>query len=146
MKSAMRKSVLMALMLVAVGFLPTEAFADTKVTVRMIHATSQPESVHPDLKDLAGYFQRFGTFKSFQPAGVQEMTLKLDETGSVSLPSGHKLELQFRGTSKEFVKLRFSLADMSMNIRIHDGGIFFHSGVAHKGGRIILAIRAVDIP
>ncbi|NUN16093.1 MAG: hypothetical protein HUU55_20905 [Myxococcales bacterium] len=146
MKSALRKIVVTTFVLLVVGFLPTGAFADTKVTVRMIQAAAQPESIHPDLKDLAGYFQRFGTFKSFQPAGVKEITLKLDETGSMVLPSGDKLELQYRGTSKEFVKLRFSLADMSMNIRIHDGGIFFHSGVAYKGGRIILAIRAIDVP
>jgi len=122
----------------------SEAQADARVEVRVIYATKGKKYIHPKLKDLESYFGRFGAFTSFEPVQQKTLSLKLSQTGAVTLPTGQKLNLIFRGVSKDYVKLRFKLSDMEMNIRIHDGGLFFHSGVPFRDGRLVISIRASE--
>ena len=123
---------------------PTVAAAggSARVTVRFVYASSQGRGVDPKLADLARYFHRFPMYTRFEAAGSHRLDLAERQAGTVTLPGGRKLVLTYRGTSKGFVKLRFELGDMKMNVRLRSGGVFFHSGVPHRKGRLLLAISA----
>lgn len=113
------------------------------VDVRKIYATRTGDTVDPKLSDLKKHFARFGPFKSFQALG--ESSLKFAEKGdtqTVKLDSGDTLTLIYRGQSKGYIKLRFKLGQMQMNVRLKDGGLFFHTGVPWKEGQLVLAIEA----
>jgi hypothetical protein len=112
------------------------------IELRMIEATTDGNAIDPKLADLEPYFNRFGPFTSFKALDTKSLTLAEGRVGKVALPDGSTLELTYRGKSKGYVKLRFELGDMKMNVRIHEGGFFFHSGVKHGKGRVVLAIKA----
>ena len=135
---------LLALLLVALGAPPAEADDHARIDVRVIHATKGQPNVHPGLRDLAQHFKRFAGYTRFDLASRQSMDLSLEETGSMRLPNGKTLKLIYRGTSKKYVKLRFILGDLQMNIRVYEGGVFFHGGTQYGGGSLILAIKATS--
>jgi hypothetical protein len=137
------KAVVLLFALVACLALPLSALAEVSVEVRKIYATSEKEYVDPKLGDLAQHFNRFGMFTSFELKGSETLNFSSEgQERTLSLPGGKTLKLIYRGTSKGFIKLRFELADLQMNVRIHEGGLFFHSGVQHDKGRVVLAIKA----
>lgn len=134
------------LILLAVVAAPQPARADgtARLDVRIIHATKGDPYVHPSLQDLAQHFRRFGGYDRFTLVGRQSMSLGMEQTGSMSLPNGKSLQLIYRGTSKEYVKLRFIMGDLQMNIRVHEGGVFFHGGTQFGGGALIIAVKATS--
>lgn len=128
---------------VALLVLPSRARADGTVEVRLIYAEkSEKASVEPKLKDLEKTFSRFSGYNAFSFLDGKKMPLKLGETGSLMAPGGKKIDVTYRGMSKGFIKLRFKMGEFEMNVRVHNGGVFFHGGYKHKEGRVIVAIRA----
>lgn len=121
---------------------PVQADDRARLDVRIIHATKGEPYVHPSLQDLAQHFKRFGGYERFTMLGRQSMELAIEQTGSMPMPNGKTLQLIYRGTSKEYVKLRFVMGDLQMNIRVHEGGVFFHGGTQHAGGALIIAVKA----
>ncbi len=147
MKGARIVSSLVFLALVSVWSLaPPRALAAggaaAQLDVRLIYATKGKPYVDPALRDLARYFGRFGGFNSFKAAGRSRLTVRLNQTARVNLPGGRVLKLTYRGTKGGFVHVSFELPSMKMLVRIRDGGLFFHMGVRHKQGRVVIAIRA----
>lgn len=123
---------------------PVQADDKARLDVRIIHATRGEPYVHPSLQDLAQHFKRFGGYDRFTMVGRQNMELVMEQTGSMQMPNGKKVELIYRGTSKDYVKLRFVMGDLQMNIRVHEGGVFFHGGTQFGGGALIIAVKATS--
>lgn len=138
--------VLAAIVVLAVIAVPGPVRADDKarLDVRIIHATRGEPYVHPSLQDLAQHFKRFGGYDRFTMVGRQSMELAMEQTGSMQMPNGKKVELIYRGTSKDYVKIRFIMGDLQMNIRVHEGGVFFHGGTQFGGGALIIAVKATS--
>lgn len=123
---------------------PARADGRARLDVRIIHATKGDPYVHPSLQDLAQHFRRFGGYERFTLLGRQSMELAMEQTGTMALPNGKSLQLIYRGTSKEYVKLRFIMGDLQMNIRVHEGGVFFHGGTQYGGGALVIAVKATS--
>ena len=124
---------------------PAMASAESHIELQLIKATTaEKPSIAPELKELSKTFKRFPGFNSFSLAGQDKMKLKLGETAEMDAPGGKKIQVTYRGVSKGFVKLRFKLGELEMNVRVHNGGVFFHGGYKHEGGRLIVAVRALS--
>jgi hypothetical protein len=137
-------SAAIALLLVLVLAAPVAADGGpARIEVRVIHATKGQPFVHPSLSDLGAHFKRFGGYNNFTLLDRRSMTLSLEETGAMPLPNGKTLKLIYRGTSKKYVKMRFILGDLQMNIRVFEGGVFFHGGTQYGNGALVLAVSAV---
>ncbi len=124
--------------------LATAAPAEAGVEVLIIHATQgESEMIHGRLKSMEKTFKRFPMFNQFDLLAKHDATLQLKQPQMIPMPNGKELRLIYRGMDKTgtFVKLRFEFADMHMNIRVKDGGLFFHAGSNHKNGRLLIAIR-----
>ena len=131
-----------AVQFAALAAADTPAEGNARVEVRLIHATlADTPQVHPRLKDLQTYFKRFPGYNQFTLLKSAASEIDVGKTVTLETPNGKPLVVRYRGFSKGFVKLRFKLADMEMNVRVHDGGVFFHAGYAHEGGRMIVAVR-----
>ena len=124
---------------------PALASAESHIEIKLIKATtSEKPSVAEELKELARTFKRFPGFNTFALAAEDKMSLKLGEVASMDAPGGKKIQVTYRGVSKGFVKLRFKLGELEMNVRVHNGGVFFHGGYKHDDGRLIVSVRATS--
>lgn len=128
--------------LAALGPQSAKAEESAKIDVRVIHATPGKAHIDPKLKDISKHFKRFAGFQRFDLVKRESMSLGMKETGTATMPNGKKLKLTYRGTSKKYVKLRLILGDLQMNIRVYQGGVFFHGGSRYKGGSLIVAVKA----
>ena len=117
------------------------SMADVEVHVIYAKKAQTKPKVDPKLKGLKRYFNRFPGYNWYQLVKVKTLSVPLGDTVGLQVPGKRLLKLKYRGVSKGFVKLRFELGDMHMNVRVHNGGVFFHSGFNFENGRIILAIR-----
>ena len=134
----------MVLGLLVLGW-PALASAESHIEIQLIKATtSDSPSVAGELKELANTLKRFPGFNTFTLAAQDKMSLKLGEVASMAAPGGKKIQVTYRGVSKGFVKLRFKLGELEMNVRVHNGGVFFHGGYKHDGARLIVAVRATS--
>ncbi len=114
------------------------------VEVLVIHATQGGTPlIHGRLQSMEKTFNRFPMFNRFDLLAKHDATLQLKQPHTIQMPNGKSLRLIYRGLDKtrSFVKLRFEFADMHMNIRVTNGGLFFHAGSNHEGGRLLIAIR-----
>lgn len=119
------------------------ARADSNIQVQLIQAEKGDEAfVAPELKGLSKTFKRFNGFNRFSLVDDQTVNLKLGENKDITAPGGKTVSVSYRGISKGFIKLRFKLGELEMNVRVHNGGIFFHGGYSTENARIIVAIRA----
>jgi hypothetical protein len=118
--------------------------AEVGAEVLIIHATQgETPSIHGRLKSMEKTFRRFPMFNRFDLLAKHDTSLQLKKPHAFQMPNGKELRLIYRGLDKTgtFVKLRFEFADMHMNIRVTNGGLFFHAGSNHQGGRLLIAIR-----
>ena len=128
---------------VCMGLIPSLASAEASLEVHLIEAKrGDSPKVDPALDGFKKTFARFPGFNQFSQKKVEQKNLKLGESLAVAAPGGKTATVTYRGVSKGFVKLRFKLGDLEMNVRVHNGGVFFHGGYEHDGGRIVLAVRA----
>ena len=128
---------------ICVGLLPSLASAEATLEVHLIEAKKgDAPRVDPALEGFKKTFSRFPGFNQFAQKKVEQKNLKLGEALTVQAPGEKTATVTYRGVSKGFVKLRFKLGDLEMNVRVHNGGVFFHGGYEHDGGRIVLAVRA----
>jgi len=117
------------------------SMADVQVHIIYAKKAQTKPKVDPKLKGLKRYFNRFPGYNWFELKKVKTLSVPLGDTVGLQVPGKRLLKLKYRGVSKGFVKLRFELGDMHMNVRVHNGGVFFHSGFNFENGRIILAVR-----
>ena len=133
----------LAIILAVFTGLSSTALAESSVQVALIQAEKGTKDfIAPELESMASTFKRFPGFNQFKLVKSENMTLGLGEKGTVEAPRGKTIEVTYRGVSKGFVKLRFKLGKLEMNVRVHNGGTFFHGGFANKSGRLIVAIKA----
>ena len=123
--------------------LSSTAYAESSVQVALIQAQKgEKPFIAEELKSMESTFERFPGFNQFRLVKRKQMNLGLGETGRVEAPRGKNIEVTYRGVSKGFVKLRFKLGELEMNVRVHNGGVFFHGGFRNGDGRLIIAIKA----
>ncbi len=126
---------------------PSAASAEGLIDVRLIFAEkSTTPSVDAPLRDLTKTFARFPGYTKFSLIKQKELRLGKGKSQTVSAPNDKTVQVTYRGMSKGFVKLRFKLGELEMNVRVHNGGVFFHGGFNYKKGRVIVAIRAKGDP
>ena len=138
-----RKRLQLAVLVTVFAGLSSTAFAESSIQVQLIQAEQgKKATIAPELAPLAKTFKRFPGFNQFSLVKNDLMKLKLGEKGVLEAPGGKNVEITYRGVSKGFVKLRFKLGELEMNVRVHNGGVFFHGGFKHENGRLIVAITA----
>ena len=122
---------------------PRLSGAEATLEVTVVHATKGEASIDPKLKDLASYLKSsLGDYNAFAQKGSHRATVKVGATTSVSLPDTTTLTLSYRGVAKGFVKVYLELDGLKTTVDVRDGGLFFQAGRRHKGGILVLAIKA----
>ncbi len=115
--------------------------ADFGVTV--IHAKKEAGRADPALKGLQKYLSgSFTRYKSFTQLEDKSVSVAQGKTGTVKLPDGKDLNLEYLGLRKGFVKVHLTLAGLKTTVNVKDGGLFFQAGRVYKGGILVLAISA----
>ena len=122
---------------------PRVSGAEATLEVTVVHATKGAPSIDPKLKDLASYLKTsLGDYNAFAQKGSHRATVKVGAATSVSLPDTTNLTLSYRGVAKGFVKVYLELDGLKTTVDVRDGGLFFQAGRRHKGGILVLAIKA----
>ena len=123
---------------------PQQAAAQDKieVSVRTIHALKEGKAMDTKLDDLKETLTKaFEGYTTFKDLGTQSQTLTLEGSGKFSLPEGTDLEVTYKGTSKDLLRLGLAVGKkFKSDVRVSPGGTFFQAGLPHEGGILIIAI------
>lgn len=120
---------------------PSEAQAQSvSVEVRVIVGSNGGSGVDGALSNLSSRLQRqFSRFNSFRQHGMQNFTLGVGQSRSVSLPGGGTASIQLVSVSGGEQELRIQVPGGGSTMRTR-GGLFFVGGANVSGGTLILAI------
>jgi len=112
--------------------------------IQVIHATRGKPFVDEALRPLRRYLKNsFGSrYQRFKQLEKRSLTLSQRERGSLELPNGTKLLLTYLGVEESLLRLVMEVGGLKTTVKVHDGGLFFQAGRKHKGGMLIVAIRA----
>lgn len=148
MKSSVFIQIMMMASVALVGLTayvpPSSAAEQVSVEVLVIEASRDGDRVDPRLRDIASTLGvTFSSYTNFRQVSVNDFTLAPGRSGKVSLPGGRDATLTFNGTAGRLVKLGLSIAGQgSTTLRVSKGSTFLRSAARHRGGLLILAIRA----
>ncbi len=113
--------------------------------IQIIHATRGKPFVDPTLKPLKRYLENsFGSrYQSFKQLSKRSMPLSKGQRSTEALPNKTQLSLTFLGSGdSNRLRLMMEVGGLKTRVKVHNGGLFFQAGRRHKGGMLIVAIRA----
>ncbi len=112
--------------------------------VRVILAKKGPAHLDPRLDDAKVYLTSgLGTrFTSFDLLVSQALELSPKQLGTVQVPGGDPVELTFLGVQEGYLRFKAHFQDLTVRVKLYEGGMFIQAGRKHQDGVLVFLIGA----
>lgn len=112
--------------------------------VRVILARTTPAAPDARLKDVADLLRNGlgNRFKSFELLASKSMRLLPEQSDRLSVPSDGSVTLTYNGLREKYLRFRAVFQDLTVRVKIYDGGTFIQAGRKHKDGVLVYLVGA----
>jgi len=142
-----RKILVLLLGLMLFLILPSLAFAQVQVRVRIIEASNAGPSIDPALRDVHDQLGSLFNFSSYRL--LRDVNLNLAGNRPVEVPvhAGRSMEVTLVGEYGKMVELRIKITReglpvLNTQVRLSSGRTILIGGPRHGGGVLIFALSA----
>lgn len=102
-----------------------------RISVTTILAGRDDATIDPKLKPNISELQSTFNYTSYRELGSENLSLKVDESGTVSLPGGHRLKITLQ-------KIRGGRADIALQMKKQDQDVFQSQIQLLNGGNLFV--------
>ncbi len=115
-----------------------------KADVRVILARTTAAAPDKRLKDVADVLRNgLGSrFKSFELLASKSMRLLPQQSDRLTVPGDGSVALTYNGLRDKYLRFRAIFQDLTVRVKVYDGGTFIQAGRKHKDGVLVYLVGA----
>ena len=112
--------------------------------VRVILARTTPAAPDARLKDVADLLSNGlgARFKSFELLASKSMRLLPQQSDRLTVPGDGAVALTYNGLQENYLRFRAIFQDLTVRVKVYDGGTFIQAGRTHKDGVLVYLVGA----